>query len=334
MWAGHYADTRGAKRAMVTGLLAAAAAGLFYLLSLRFVDVPGLSATVLVLGRGVLGASESFVITGALGWGLALGGPQNAGRVMAWMGMPMYAAFALGAPMGSALYAAYGFTAITVATTLAPLAGLALIAPLRSVLPSGQPRPAFANVFAAVRVPGLGLALSSMGFGSVTIFVALLFAQRGWSGAWGAFTALSVTFILARLLLGHLPDRIGGAKVALLSVLAEGAGQALIWLAPTTAAVFAGAALTGLGYSLVYPALGVEAVRRAPPESRALVMGAYTACLDLALGLAGPGFGLIASSQGLGAVFLASTLLVLSAAAVAIKLMSTPRNNPPWGSPY
>jgi predicted MFS family arabinose efflux permease len=87
--------------------------------------------------------------------------------------------------------------------------------------------------------------------------------------------------------------------------------------------------LTGLGYSLVYPALGVEAVRRAPPESRALVMGAYTACLDLALGLAGPGLGLIASTQGLGAVFLASTLLVLSAAAVAIKLMSAGRNYPP-----
>jgi MFS family permease len=329
VWAGHYADSRGAKRAMVTGLLVAAAAGLLYLLSLRFVDVHGISATVLVLGRGVLGASESFVITGALGWGLALGGPENAGRVMAWMGMPMYGAFALGAPVGSALYAAYGFAAIAVATTLAPLVGLVLIAPLRSVPPSARARPSFANVFDAVRVPGLGLALSSMGFGSITIFVALLFAQRGWGGAWGAFTALSVTFILARLLLGHLPDRIGGAKVALVSVLAEGAGQALIWLAPIPAAVFAGAGLTGLGYSLVYPALGVEAVRRAPPESRALVMGAYTACLDLALGLAGPGLGLIASTQGLGAVFLASTLLVLSAAAVAIKLMSAGRNYPP-----
>ena len=31
---------------------------------------------------------------------------------------------------------------------------------------------------------------------------------------------------------GHLPDRIGGAKVALVCVLIEAAGQALIWLAP------------------------------------------------------------------------------------------------------
>src|SRR3954451_22674894 len=37
VWAGHYSDTRGAKRGVVTGLLAAAASGLLYLLSLGFV---------------------------------------------------------------------------------------------------------------------------------------------------------------------------------------------------------------------------------------------------------------------------------------------------------
>jgi hypothetical protein len=30
-----------------------------------------------------------------------------------------------------------------------------------------------------VWVPGLGLALSSVGFGAITIFIVLLFAQRG-----------------------------------------------------------------------------------------------------------------------------------------------------------
>src|ERR1700716_3663194 len=37
LWAGHQADIRGAKRAVVAGLLTAAASGLLYLLSLRFV---------------------------------------------------------------------------------------------------------------------------------------------------------------------------------------------------------------------------------------------------------------------------------------------------------
>ena len=55
MWSGHYADSRGAKRAVVVGLLAATLSGLLYLVSLRFISAPQLSVTVLLLGRGLLG---------------------------------------------------------------------------------------------------------------------------------------------------------------------------------------------------------------------------------------------------------------------------------------
>jgi hypothetical protein len=50
-------------------------------------------------------------------------------------------------------------------------------------------------------------------------------------------------------------------------------------------------------------------------------MGAYTAFLDVALGLANPALGLVASGAVLGAVFLVSTLVVLCAAAVAGRLL-------------
>jgi hypothetical protein len=82
-----------------------------------------------------------------------------------------------------------------------------------------------------------------------------------------------------------------------------------------------GAAVTGFGYSLVYPGFGVEAVRRAPAESRGLAMGAYTAFLDLALGLANPALGLVAGVAGLGSVFLAGALIVVVSAAVAARLL-------------
>lgn len=77
----------------------------------------------------------------------------------------------------------------------------------------------------------------------------------------------------------------------------------------------------GLVYSLVYAGFGVVAVRRAPPESRGLAMGASTACLDLALGVAGPAPGLVASWAGLSAAFLASAAVVLGAAGVALRRM-------------
>jgi MFS family permease len=320
LWAGNYADQRGAKLAVVTGLLVAAVAGLLYWLSLRFVPEPGRSAAILILGRALLGGAESFIITGALSWGLALGGPQNTGKVMAWVGMAMYAAYAVGAPAGIALYAGYGFRAIALATTLVPLGTLALVAPLRPIPPLPRARPAFTQVVGTVWVSGVGLALSSLGYGAIMTFIMLLFAQHGWGQGWLALTGFSVAFIVARVFFGNLPDRIGGAKVALVCVLIEAAGLALIWLASGPRLALFGAIATGFGYSLVYPGFGVEAVRRAPPESRGLAMGAYTAFLDLALGVANPALGLVASGAGLRTVFLVSALVVMSAATIALRL--------------
>src|SRR6266478_2484380 len=158
VWAGRHADTRGAKRAVIVGLFASAAAGLLYLLSLRFVRNPAISVAILLLGRALLGAGESFIITGAQTWGLALAGTRNTGKVLAWMGTAMFAAFALGAPIGSTLYGAYGFTAIALTTTLVPLAALLLAAPVRRIAPTGRAHAPITTVLAAVWVPGAGLA--------------------------------------------------------------------------------------------------------------------------------------------------------------------------------
>jgi len=319
VWAGRHADIRGAKHTVVAGLVASAAAGLLYLLSLRFIHSPWFSVVILLLGRAVLGAGESFIITGAQTWGLALAGARNTGKVLAWMGTAMYAAFALGAPVGTALYGAYGFAAIAIATTLVPLATLLLVTPVRRVAPTGRAHAPFTTVIAAVWVPGVGLALSSFGFGAMTAFASLLFASRGWP-IWTAFTSFAVAFIVARVFLGHLADRVGGARVALTFVVIEAVGLVL-WVAPWPGVALIGAALTGFGYSLVYPGFGVEAVRRAPAQSRGLAMGAYTAFLDLTLGLASPALGLIGSVAGIGAVFLTSAVVVLCAAGIAIWLL-------------
>ena len=78
--------------------------------------------------------------------------------------------------------------------------------------------------------------------------------------------------------------------------------------------------MTGFGYSLVYPGLGIEAVKRVAPGNGGLAMGAFTAFLDLALGVAGPVLGWVASGAGIPAVFLVSTVIVLAATGIAIRL--------------
>ncbi len=320
VWSGQVSDTQGAKRAVVAGMLTAVASGLLYFISLSVTAMPLLSAGILLAGRALLGGAESFVITGALSWGLVLAGPKNTGRAIAWIGMAMYVAFAVGAPIGTALYLRYGFAAIAWATMAFPLLGLLMMTPMRAPAAAGQARPSFAKVIRAVLRPGLGLALSSLGFGAITTFIALLFSTHGWQAAWLALSGFSGAFVLARLFFGHLPDRMGGARVALACLLIEAAGQALIWIAPGPACAVAGAVLTGFGYSLVYPGLGIEAVRAVPEENRGLAMGAYTAFFDLALGLAGPLLGWIASGAGIASVFLVSAAVVLCATAIAFPL--------------
>src|SRR6267378_6497267 len=54
-WAGHYSDGRGAKRAVIAGLLAASASGLLYLCSLSSGNLPAVSVAMLLIGRAVLG---------------------------------------------------------------------------------------------------------------------------------------------------------------------------------------------------------------------------------------------------------------------------------------
>ena len=94
--------------------------------------------------------------------------------------------------------------------------------------------------------------------------------------------------LVRRIARAHLPDRMGGEKVAFVSLCVEILGQVLLWMAPSAGVALAGAALTGQGFSLVFPSFGVMAVRKLSPENKGVALGAYVAFFDLALGLTGP----------------------------------------------
>ncbi len=328
--AGVLSDTGGPKRAVLRGLAISALAGLCYGLSTA---VPaGVGLAVLLLGRVALGLGESLLITGALSWAIGVVGPQNSGKVMAWNGIAMYGALALGAPVGGALlslklplapvvHGVGGFALVAVAAALAPLVGLLVAVFVPPVAPAAGVRMPFTAVMGTIARPGLGLALSSVGFTMLAAFAPLLFAARGWDGAGLALSAFGATYIATRLVAGGLPDRLGGRRVAIGSLLVELVGQAVIATAATPDVAVAGAAITGLGFSLVFPSLGVEAVRRVPPQNRGVALGAYVAFFDLAIALSAPGAGLLVGAWGYASVFAAGAV----AAALATLLTATDR---------
>jgi MFS family permease len=303
--AGSLADRRGPKFAVLVGLLTTALSGVAYLVSLALSGHAALA--LLAVGRIVLGLGDSLFTTGIMAWAVTRVGAHNAGRAMAWIGIAMYGALAVGAPLGAALNAGGGFAWVCVATAIMPLLAIPVAIVLPGLAKIVQKRGSFMGVVRAIWVQGLAMVLASAGFGTIAAFLPLRYAALGWSGA-----GLALTF-------AGLPDRLGGTKVAVASLIVEAAGLVLIAAAPHPAVAVLGAALTGLGYSLIFPSLGVEAVRRVSAESRGVALGAFLACFDLGLGASGPAAGLVAGGLGLPASFIAascsalvSMLLVLS----------------------
>jgi MFS family permease len=311
-YAGRITDQQGGRRAALQGAVFCALGGVFYIIA----ALPGISSAVslgvVVAGRLAAGLGESQFVTGCVSWSIASVGPQRAGMSMSWTGIAMFAALAIGAPIGMALYHQLGLQAAMVACVIAPMLAIVIAVGATSYTSPAGHRVPFHRVIGQIWREGLGLMLQGVGLSGLTAFGSLYFAAQGWIHAGWVMTAFGVGFIFIRVVLGHLPDRIGGIRVAVCSLVIEAIGQAMLWWAPHEWVALSGAFVTGLGCALVFPALGVELLKRVLPANRGSAMGGYVAFLDIAYGLAGPGAGLVAGQFGYAAVYLlgaASALL-------------------------
>jgi predicted MFS family arabinose efflux permease len=323
--AGKICDTIGTKRAVVYGMSGIVFSGVLTFAAAMLDQFPEISLTILIISRLFLGVSQGLIGVGSISWCIGKVGPEHTARAISWNGIASYGAIAIGAPVGYVMSQAFGF--FTIGIALSVMAALALLVIRKQTSPPviiGTRLP-FWSVFGRIAPFGLSLTLASIGYGTMTTFITLFYVSRGWEGAAWCLSVFGVCFILARLLFIGAINRLGGFPSAILCMGVETLGLILLWLAPSPTFALMGAGLTGLGLSLVYPALGVEAIKQVPPTSRSAGLSAYAVFFDLALAIAGPIMGAIALGMGYASIFFFASLLSLAGLGLTYMLSRRPR---------
>lgn len=318
--AGRMSDNVGTKRAIVLGLSGILVSGVLTFFAMLLQSLPTLSLAVLLVARLLLGVAQGLIGVGTISWCMGQVGAEHTARSISWNGIASYGAIAIGAPLGVVMVADYGYASLGIALTALAAMGLLVIRNKPSVPVVRGERLPFRAVFGRIAPFGTSLCLASIGYGTLTTFITLYYLNRGWSGAAYCLTVFGVCFILSRLLFISSISRLGGFTAAIACMSVETLGLVMLWLAPSTGVALIGAGLTGLGLSLVYPALGVEAIKQVPNSSRGAGLSAFAVFFDMALAIAGPLMGAVALNLGYTWIFFCAALLSVSALGLTLLL--------------
>ena len=319
-WAGRISDRMGAKVAVLWGMASCTASGAHLIAAATLANLHWLSFVVLIASRLVMGVGESLGATGATLWGITATGHENTARVIGMNGISTYGGMAIAAPLGVVLDQHWGMSSIGILTILICSISFVLAWYKDPVTVEPGEHLPFAHVLGRVAPHGMALALGGVSYSVLATFVTLFYAFRHWDGAALCLTAFGVGFVFVRIFFVRSINRFGGFPVAIVSLAINALGVLLLWQAVAPGMAMIGSAIAGLGFSLVFPAIGVEAVKSVPEFNRGTALGVYTAFADVSFFLVGPIAGAIIGFFGYASVFLFALISVLAGLGIVLVL--------------
>lgn len=303
-YAGNIVDKKGPKPAVTLGMIGFATSGVLLFVAYLFRGIPALSLSILVITRLMTGFGEGLIGASPVNWALLVVGDQYTGKAISFNGIASYGALAAGAPLGVILDNSFGIGSIGLLIIAVSIAGFFYAKSKKPIRANSKaPRQSFLHVLKTVTPFGLCLALGGLGFGTISTFITLYYAYFNWQGAVLCLSVFSVLFILGRVVFERSIDLYGGMRTSIVCLFFEVAGLLILWLANVPHIALIGAGITGLGFSLVFPALGVEAVKLVPASNKGAALGGYGLFIDLSLGISGPLVGGVASHFGMPYIF-------------------------------
>ncbi|QCE34931.1 MFS transporter [Acetobacteraceae bacterium] len=332
---GRISDVKGPYSAMSAGALSAVIGGAFYAAASISQDYVFLSVVLLFCGSALLGIAQSVLATGAMTGSVSLmeqvqkaqkqagkaPSSKGPGAAISWVGMCIFLGLILGAPMGVLLFEKTGlFWAGLVIALCSAVVQLWCYQSSKADLKNDSAGNAQeqGNFWEALGYglyhawfPGFCFGLCAISHGLIIAYASLLYAEHHWFPLWLPYAVFGIALVLARLFLGSLPDRLGGAKTAFFSAFFETVGLILVTCASNLYLSSIGIFLTGFGFAFAFPAFALITLQRGDSAHRGVLIGICNALGDGVRGVGIVCLGYLTALGGFSLVFFSGAFLSL-----------------------
>lgn len=323
--AGWIIDTRGTRVVLVAGM------AIFMLASLGYVFTRSVTAILLLrlfhgMGMGLFPTAATVVVA-------EVAPPARRGEAMGWFGIANSAGLVIGPALGVPIAAGAGFRTLFLVAGGVAWMGLLCIWLLPRIgrlqaQAARAPRPGDFFSRAAV-LPAVLLLFLYVPYGVMVAFIPIIATGRGLENPGAFYTAFALAVLLVRAKAGHISDRRGRAAVIIPGMLLAGLAFAVLALTSSRLWVLVGAAVYGLGFGTVQPALMALTADRVPPEERGKAMGTFYVAWELGIMTGSTGAGLLLAVTDFPLMLLASAFLPAAGALLSFRARSPVAPRPP-----
>ncbi|SFL46848.1 Predicted arabinose efflux permease, MFS family [Gracilibacillus orientalis] len=315
--AGHALETKGRQFVYMIGL------GIFVISIGSFAFIT--SIVFLILMRCVQGLGWGFSTTATGTIATDLIPVSRRGEGMGYFGLSGNIALAFGPALGLTLYGYISFT-----TLFLICSALGLVALLLSSLITYKPVDPEAKKVVAPRFdvfekkalrPSLLLFFITTCFGGIASFLPLYTEQEGIAGIEVYFVVFAIFLMITRTFAGQLYDRKGHIVVFLPGTFLIFLAMILLAWLPNEFVLYVAAALYGLGFGSVQPALQAWAVNQAPDNRKGMANATFFSFFDLGVGVGAIGFGFIASVLSYSYIYITGAASAMISIVLYISLL-------------
>jgi len=315
---GWFIDTRGCRVVLLAGM------AIFMLASFGYVIAHSVTMVLALrlfhgMGMGLFPTAATVVVA-------EVAPPARRGEAMGWFGIANSVGLIIGPAVGTPIATGAGFRTLFLVAGGMALIGLVCIwlLPRIGQMPAKTTRPPRPQDFfsRAAVLPSVLLLFLYVPYGAVVAFIPIIATGRGLANPGTFYTVYALAVLLIRAKAGHVSDRRGRAAVIIPGMLLAGIAFAVLGLTSDRIWVLVAAAIYGLGFGSVQPALMALTADRVPLAERGKAMGTFYTAWELGITTGSTGAGLLLKVTDFPLMLLASSIIPMAGALLAFRARS------------